>query len=938
MELFYSGQWNDHTGEVYVRDGIELSTGRPPGGDLTPGSCSLTFDNRSGRFNPRNTSSDLYGLIGRNTPLRVSMRHAYTSGSLADASDDFSDTVTDSWGSADVGGEWHELGAGGSVLTTDFQKAGGFGTHYVSATNAYRSCRLDDLAVTDFTAAVTFKCPQATGANLEPANFNFRGTSTVLPMLARVEVTTANAVVCRVFSASSTDLGSATVPGLTHAGTGTPLRVKMRAVGRDVFMRVWNPAGAEPSVWHLWVTDTTTAFNVDVTGPVPGYVAVRSGRQTGNTNTTNPQFSYDNFAVAAEVPLFVGEVSSWKPRTAIKGDAWTKVEASGVLRRASQGDDPLDSSARTTIATSDLQFSNLVAYWPLEDGEHALAAASLVDGVAPLRPVGTSQFTAPGTGGAIPPAGLPKFGQGTGPGGSDRVISLTEGGRLDGRINATGDGERDWDVFFTMRHETGAAGASGSEPLLIVCDGTACRWLIDVTATEVTVFISDADDVTIDSIVVPINHYDGAAHTYEVIGQNSGSDVIGALWIDGLDLAGGVSMAGHWVGAVRNVTVNPVEERGENQASAFGHLAVFDGVVAPAEATLIADALHGHPGEASGRRIERLCEENSIPFYSAGDLDDTEPMGAQPIRKLGDLLADCERTDAGVLAEAGTYVGLFYRTRESLYNQDAAVTVDYTGRQIAPGLEPVIDDVDVFNDVTATRADGAYGRAIQTSGPMNINAPADDPQGIGRYRTRIDVEPDDETRCVDLAAWHLARFTVDVTRYPTVTVDLDAAPDLTDAAAAVRPGDVMAIENLEPVTVRNMVSEVRQTIGPDRRLISYSGAPDVPYTGVGVWNDTGSKWDSAYSSTASSFVAGTGTSLSVAIEAGRTLWVTGSGSPQFPIRVRLGTTGVVLTVTAISGASSPQTFTVSATLAQGVAKTIPAGTSVRLADPVKWGM
>ena len=44
--------------------------------------------------------------------------------------------------------------------------------------------------------------------------------------------------------------------------------------------------------------------------------------------------------------------------------------------------------------------------------------------------------------------------------------------------------------------------------------------------------------------------------------------------------------------------------------------------------------------------------------------------------------------------------------------------------------------------------------------------------------------------------------------------------------------------------------------------------------------------------------------------------------------------GVRLTVTAISGASSPQTFTVTVTPVNGVVKTIPAGAVVDVATPV----
>jgi hypothetical protein len=54
--------------------------------------------------------------------------------------------------------------------------------------------------------------------------------------------------------------------------------------------------------------------------------------------------------------------------------------------------------------------------------------------------------------------------------------------------------------------------------------------------------------------------------------------------------------------------------------------------------------------------------------------------------------------------------------------------------------------------------------------------------------------------------------------------------------------------------------------------------------------------------------------------------VTAAGEFPFDIEVE----GVRLRVTAISGASSPQTFTVTQAPVNGVTKTIPAGTAVRL--------
>jgi hypothetical protein len=65
--------WTDISSFVYYRDKIHITRGRS---DETsqpqPQTCGLTLNNRGGIFTPRNAAGPYYGLIGRNTPIRVS--------------------------------------------------------------------------------------------------------------------------------------------------------------------------------------------------------------------------------------------------------------------------------------------------------------------------------------------------------------------------------------------------------------------------------------------------------------------------------------------------------------------------------------------------------------------------------------------------------------------------------------------------------------------------------------------------------------------------------------------------------------------------------------------------------------------------------------------------------------------------------------------------
>ncbi|MEV2203857.1 hypothetical protein AB0E11_28385, partial [Streptomyces fradiae] len=73
-ELYLDGAWVDISGYVYERDPITITRGRGAEDDRTsPASCTLTLNNRGGVFSPRNPRSPYYGLLQRNTPIRVSV-------------------------------------------------------------------------------------------------------------------------------------------------------------------------------------------------------------------------------------------------------------------------------------------------------------------------------------------------------------------------------------------------------------------------------------------------------------------------------------------------------------------------------------------------------------------------------------------------------------------------------------------------------------------------------------------------------------------------------------------------------------------------------------------------------------------------------------------------------------------------------------------------
>lgn len=73
VEIDIDGVWTNVTSYV-MRDPITITRGRADESSLVEASsCTMTLNNRDGRFSPRNPGSPYFGILGRNTPIRVSL-------------------------------------------------------------------------------------------------------------------------------------------------------------------------------------------------------------------------------------------------------------------------------------------------------------------------------------------------------------------------------------------------------------------------------------------------------------------------------------------------------------------------------------------------------------------------------------------------------------------------------------------------------------------------------------------------------------------------------------------------------------------------------------------------------------------------------------------------------------------------------------------------
>lgn len=514
-------------------------------------------------------------------------------------------------------------------------------------------------------------------------------------------------------------------------------------------------------------------------------------------------------AGAGWVARFTGGLASL-PRQWEVGSSWATLTARGNLHRITQRGKVLKSALTRHMERYD--WSELVAWWPMEDGaDSTRAVGGLVsrDGaryqVPPMALGGTARF------GVTPP-----------PSGVSSLVDLSNG-YLAANL-PVGLDSNEWRVECVALGDIGTV-TTQTRIASWITRGTVVRW--DLVANDGVVAIHgyDTQATQVINYTHSVSADDGRLHHYRVEAYDNLGTLTVELWIDDV-FAGSDTLASTTTHQPTYIRAHPDAESG---GLAMGHLMVWSPRPSDTPTTQIVDAVHGWLGEPDDARFWRIADEEGIPFTLSGEL--LVPMGPQTPGKVIDIWRQCEKTGRALLTD-GLDGQVRYRSISDLQNQAVALSLSYTANQVFGPFLPADDTALLANDVTARSPNGSTARQVDQDS-IDLRGTFEDP---------VDVNPASDYALDNLASWYLRLGSVDAEKYDVIRLNF-ANPAMASKVAAwlaVEPGDRLTItdipldvhpEGTDPdLMIRGWVEEIKL---PRQWTVDLSCEPYEPYD-VGV--------------------------------------------------------------------------------------------------------
>jgi hypothetical protein len=686
--------------------------------------------------------------------------------------------------------------------------------------------------------------------------------------------------------------------------------------------------------WHDIVPDEDVFADTPITirrgngaesaAPRPSSITLRLANDDDMYRTTNPESPLYGKAgrntptrtSVAGVVRGTVEASSWNAdqtpdfrRTPPRGKAWVDIEGGGLTQRINQWTEKLKSPL--TRQTS--SYTSLLGLWPLEDPRESTILSQVVPGVASGTYSGTVTLGD----------------QDERPGGALSTAQIGAGAVLRGTFAATT--ASGWQVLFAMRLPA-LPGSAAYEEVFSWQDSVGRRWTWELNNANYAWRVYDTDGVTL--LVNVAASYSGTEPNqwvrFRMKVTVSGATVTyePAWYVEGSDNVFGTT--GTFAGTSTGRPTSWTAQAGTYNVGGWytNVFAVDDTTLDVTGTAAAAQAFNGHLGERAGVRFGRLMDELGLAYTVVGDVDLTRRMGTQPSDTVPNILKEIQTTEDGLIFDDIDAIALVFLTLNARLNQTPALALIPTDLPALP--KEVTDDLDPHNIVTAAQRDGAEYTARDDTGPLGTQPP---PDGVGEYRQTVDVNIYDETDLPQVANWWLYRGTVNLPRFPQVTINLAAlGPAKIAEVETVDVGSVITIDGYREYTIRLYVLGWTETIGTHTRTIVFTCAPDQQFN-AGEYDDGIVRYDSASTTTGASYTP-TATSIVFSTTDAGDLWWTGGTYDCI-------CAGERFRVEAMGAASGSGPYTQPATVVRavnGVRKTLPAGEPIHVATPGRYAL
>ncbi|MFM9669331.1 hypothetical protein [Streptomyces galilaeus] len=759
-DLKLDGIWSDISSDVYQRDAKLISRGlRDQSTTADPASLQLTLNNRSGKYSRRNAMSTLFGKIGRNTQIRLSVPSDGDHYLQLDGVDDRNVTTPDGPaveipGDLDVRVEastdW--FSSRNQILIGKWLDTGDQRSWMLSLYRGllYLRYSLDGTIAQDWFHAwpLPAEIPERAVVRATLDVDNGAGGRTV------------NLYWSTTMSGPWTLLQTSSQPGVMTLFNSTgPLTIGPHD-DRDGAL---NPR--HPFAGRMYRAEVRSGIGGTIIA-APDFRSMAPGAAPFTDSAGRLWTMAPGAEVRDREDRFVGEVSDWPLKWSTDDvDAWTSITASGLLRRMGQGQKPLDSTLRRKIPSG-----SPAAYWPMEESQQATQAYSPIPNVLPATVNGLEW------------------------GGFDTLVSsdplprIVSPATFNGPVPSAPAGAWQVEFVYTADGKMPPSAGAEAEVIQIRCaGGSARRWKISMKQGTGRVEAFDANDVSLmnTAIIVTDEVFDARWKRLRLWVSSTGGTI---TWrVDWSDIGGSRGGFGAtFAGTAGYVTTVQANWGSLVDGWGVGHIAVF-----PRAGDLTFDGSDdAFTGEPAQTRMYRLAlEEGFAVTRQAGP--NPALVGYQrpdPVLTLVEAAADA---DGGLLTEDIRSLALRYRDRSSIYHQDPRLTLSYTAPGLGPDIEPVDDDTAVVNDVTVNRDAGSAGRAVLETGPLSV-------QDIGKYDTAVTLSLASDSQAEPIAYWKLSLGTFDAARYPTITINLHkpGAESLIPAILAMREGDKVRLTNL----------------------------------------------------------------------------------------------------------------------------------------------